>query len=90
MDVFLTKYMLFAAEELIRDCLVGSSQGQATVGKIKVGPRQVIVLSVKKRVVSSGVLGDASLGNVSVVLNGTEKGFIQHAPDGMANLTLTE
>ncbi|KAK3176091.1 hypothetical protein OEA41_007413 [Lepraria neglecta] len=89
MDIFATKYVASAAKELIKECLVGTSPESATVGKVVVGPRKVVKLTLKRKTGPLGTVGDG-LGNTTVDVNGTGGGLVQDAPGGEANLTMAE
>ena len=71
------------------ECLVGTSPESATVGKVVVGPRKVVELTLKKKTGPLGTVGDG-LGNTTVDVNGTGGGLVQDAPGGEANLIMAE
>ena len=89
LDIFPTRYMVSAADELIRECLIGTSPQSATLGKIVVGPRSVIELTLRRKTEPLTTM-DNKLGNVTVKLDRTGDGQSQIVQDGPASLTGTE
>ena len=83
-DVFPTRHIAVAASILVSECLVGISRSHSTLGHILAGPRQRILVALRKRDGSQMVTGK---NNTALAFHGTELAVVEVALDSGANLT---
>lgn len=70
-DVFPTGDVVFIGRDIVQTCLVGEAGVEGTIGSDAVGPREVVVLRMRKRGAAGGFLD--LLNGTLVGLNGTDE-----------------
>lgn len=69
MDIFPMNRIWSAVGVLVNECLIQHGTERPTLGTVKVGPKQVVVLKLRKKV-RAGI--SAGVGSTFVYVNGTE------------------
>ena len=85
LDIFPTKMIAGAADGLINDCLIGNRREASTVGHTLAGPRQVVQVTMRKKIVYER---NNAMNRTVYTFDGTELVLMELAPHGTANLTL--
>ena len=86
-DIFPTRSISVAANDLVSECLAGDRRSVPTLGHKLVGPRQSILVFLRKNFGSHMVTGK---NNTGPAYNGTELAVMEVAANSGAILTPTE
>ena len=86
-DMFPTRSISVATNDLVSECLAGHSMSHSSLGNKLVGPRQRILVFLRKNFGSHMVTGK---NNTGLAYNGTELAVMEVAANSGANLTSTE
>ena len=87
MDIFPMSSIWSAVGVLVNECLIQHGTESPTLGTVKVGPKQVVVLRLRKKV-RAGI--GAGVGNTVVRFNGTEVVLTEGALGGGIDTKLAE
>ena len=85
-DAFPTREISTAAVDLVAVCLFSFRRTESTVGHVLVGPRERILVYIRKHFAPQMITGKNS---TALVFNGTELAVMEVGLDGGANLTST-
>ena len=85
-DAFPTREISTAAVDLVAVCLFGITRRESAVGHVKVGPKDRILVYIRKHFEPRMITGK---NNTALAFNGTELAVMEVGLDGGANLTST-